>query len=870
MAPFRGLSWGGTAYVSATILIALIVSAFSWVVHPVTPDQIPKFLYLAVMTQVAALMPLRWRRGLQTLDSMPLVAAALAMPGAGVTTLALFCLFDGRRPSKELPLWRLLFTRAKCALEFGVPSLLLLSVPATGSPFDVPVKTLIYSLGPVLIGYPLTARGFAFLDRASFWEVLQSNVGAATIRSSLILGFGGGVLYLLLEQPAGYVMGLALIGLLYAVRANLSDAQRQAVERVQTLQLAAQALDARDPYTESHSERVSELAVRLAELLNLTSAQVEQLRTGALLHDLGKLGIRDEVLNKAGPLSAEEWAMMRRHTDIGADLIAQHSALAHLAPMVRHHHERWDGSGYPSGLRESNIPLGARIIAVADAFDTISGPRLYRPTAMDAVDAVSEISRWSNSRYDPAVVEALRKLHGLPIPEPPRVLDSIEPAKVVAGFELLRRRPRFALLLAGMAISSLGDPLTTVAVLVTIYATTRSPLLVGATYVVRALATILMSSALSSVTDLLPRRGLILALDGFRGMVLLATPFLLAWALWWLFPVLFVLAAAEAIAQPTREASLAELVEPSEIRAATAAVGAATNAATIFAYPIAGVILFFGTATPLFITDAVTFLIAGSLALGVGNVGGRVRGRRATGGVGEAWAVRPAREHLALAGAGAFFISMTLPTMILLAYQLASDKVQAQAYTALEAVLAIGIVAGHLTLVWLRQARTEWITALGLVVMGGLSIAVAASSSLFITATVLLIASVGNAFYTVGNRTRLQELSERTNRGSVMSVRFGIVQAMAIIGSAAGSYLAAMYGPRFTFLFLGVGLLALGLPLVRASAGFVAHRHERVDVRVSDRPMLTAVSGAIVPTPTAYHSDVEDSSDAARAASSLH
>src|SRR5438093_8414102 len=213
MAPFRGLSWGGTAYVVAVLLVALLVVVGGWSMHPVTPDLLPQFIYLAFMTQVAALMPLRWRRGVQTLDSMPLVAAALAAPGAGVALLAWLCLFDGRWPSKELPVWRLLFTRAKSALEFGIPSLLLIGLPTISAPFDVPIKTLIYSLGPVLIGYPLTARGFAFLDRASFWDVLQGNVGAATIRSSLILGFGGGVLYLLLQQPAGYVMGLALIGL---------------------------------------------------------------------------------------------------------------------------------------------------------------------------------------------------------------------------------------------------------------------------------------------------------------------------------------------------------------------------------------------------------------------------------------------------------------------------------------------------------------------------------------------------------------------------------------------------------------------------------------------------------------------------------
>src|SRR5439155_14268953 len=142
-------------------------------------------------------------------------------------------------------------------------------------------------------------------------------------------------------------------------------------------------------------------------------------------------------------LSAEEWSIMRQHDAIVADLIAQPSALAHLAPTVRHHHERWDGTGYPAGLRHRDIPLGARIIAVADAYDTISGPRLYRPTALDPTAAVAEITRWSGTRYDPAVVDALRALYGLPVAEYERSVDALELRKGLAGIELLRRRPRF-------------------------------------------------------------------------------------------------------------------------------------------------------------------------------------------------------------------------------------------------------------------------------------------------------------------------------------------------------------------------------------------------------------------------------------------
>jgi len=132
---------------------------------------------------------------------------------------------------------------------------------------------------------------------------------------------------------------------------------------------------------------------RHGEHLDLGDRECELLRTAGSLHDLGKIGVRDDILNKPGPLTDEEWEIMRRHPDIGADMLAQHSALAQVAPLVRHHHERWDGSGYPAGLKGDVIPFGARILSVADSFDTITGTRLYRRSLMTPIEGVEDISR---------------------------------------------------------------------------------------------------------------------------------------------------------------------------------------------------------------------------------------------------------------------------------------------------------------------------------------------------------------------------------------------------------------------------------------------------------------------------------------------
>jgi HD-GYP domain-containing protein (c-di-GMP phosphodiesterase class II) len=138
---------------------------------------------------------------------------------------------------------------------------------------------------------------------------------------------------------------------------------------------------------------------------------VELMRMAGLLHDLGMIGVRDDILNNPGPLSEDEWKNIRRHPDIGADMICWHPALAVVAPIVRHHHERWDGSGYPAGLKGEIVPMGARMLAVAESFDTITNTRIYRANHLTSVDAIRDISEHSGSWYDPAVVDALGALY---------------------------------------------------------------------------------------------------------------------------------------------------------------------------------------------------------------------------------------------------------------------------------------------------------------------------------------------------------------------------------------------------------------------------------------------------------------------------
>lgn len=178
---------------------------------------------------------------------------------------------------------------------------------------------------------------------------------------------------------------------------------------LQTVLALAQAIDAKDAYTGDHSKRLAELALAVADEMGLSETQKEHLHWAALLHDIGKIGIPDEVLLKPGPLSPEEWTLMKQHPTIGADILRKVQALRPVARIIAAHHERWDGSGYPQGLRGEEIPVEARILAVVDSYSAMIDERIYRP-AISHEEALAEIRRNAGKLYDPQVVEAFLKV----------------------------------------------------------------------------------------------------------------------------------------------------------------------------------------------------------------------------------------------------------------------------------------------------------------------------------------------------------------------------------------------------------------------------------------------------------------------------
>jgi putative two-component system response regulator len=183
-----------------------------------------------------------------------------------------------------------------------------------------------------------------------------------------------------------------------------------------TLTSLALAVDAKDQFTQGHSHKVSSYAVLIAEAIGLQGPEIEEVRLGGILHDVGKVGIVESILNKNGPLNPDEWEMMKRHVDYGAKLLEPLRGTERVREMVAHHHEFFDGSGYPQGLAGGQIPVGARIIAIADAYDTITSERTYKK-ARTPEEAFQELDRCGNAQFDPELVRKfISRLRELPNP----------------------------------------------------------------------------------------------------------------------------------------------------------------------------------------------------------------------------------------------------------------------------------------------------------------------------------------------------------------------------------------------------------------------------------------------------------------------
>jgi response regulator RpfG family c-di-GMP phosphodiesterase len=298
-----------------------------------------------------------------------------------------------------------------------------------GSPFGAKVS---YLFERFLAGERIMAHGeeiAGFIDKPATAEYEVHAFMAAALR---IRGAPFGLLNAYCLKPKqrlteGHRKGLAIFA---ARAANAIDAARMygnlSATFTQTIEGFARALEAKDNYTHGHSDRVAMYSRLIGETMGLPAKTVESIEHGGLMHDIGKIGIRSNDLNKPQKLTPNEYEMFKSHPVVGKRIIEPITFLSHLVPCVYHHHEAYDGSGYPEGLGGKDIPLAARILAVADSYDAMTSNRPYRKALPHDI-ALAEFKRCAGRQFDPEVVEAFlsvidrfrgeRRARGLPVPD---------------------------------------------------------------------------------------------------------------------------------------------------------------------------------------------------------------------------------------------------------------------------------------------------------------------------------------------------------------------------------------------------------------------------------------------------------------------
>jgi putative nucleotidyltransferase with HDIG domain len=418
----------------ATVAAASIVFAAALPVYP-TRETIGGpvgLLFWIALTLAASTLPVRLPRGtLVSVANAPVLAAiALGGPVAG-GIVALIGSTEVRELRRQIPWYGTLFNHASIllsAVAAGVVYEVLTSGWGAGGFLGFAALMIAASV-LYLINGALATGAISVRTQTPFRLIWAQDLGAVGLSWIGLAPLGWMMTQVfLLEGNAGWwATPLFFIPLL---------ATRQAYHRYvetrelfeQTIRALAMAVDARDPNTKFHSVRVQRIAGAMAREMKQGEQMVEEIEWAGLLHDIGKIGIRDHILLKEGPLDRDERLLMNQHPRIGYDIVKPVARLENEAPLIWAHHEWFNGSGYPEGKEALNIPLGARILTVADAYEAMTAPRPYRKTPLSHEIAVAELEKYAGIQFDPEIVPVLVNLDREildPTPGEQRGLDEI-------------------------------------------------------------------------------------------------------------------------------------------------------------------------------------------------------------------------------------------------------------------------------------------------------------------------------------------------------------------------------------------------------------------------------------------------------------
>ncbi len=352
-------------------------------------------------------LPVALPKGGYVTVSYPIFLSALILfpLGVALTAMALSgLLFWG-----EGPLYKRVFNASQYVLSLAASYLVMNFFKLTSFQFDWKSALLYLTVAFVFLVINISMVSFALgaMLNKSAWSIWVSNFRWSAPNSLALVPLG--FLLALLYKNWG-ALGLFLLFIpLLACRHAFQLYVDMRENYLSTVEALVQALEAKDTYTSGHSERVGKLAVAIAEGLEMSDDKIQSLKYAAVLHDVGKIGVSEIILNKEGKLLDSEWEVIRSHPVMGQTIIKSIKFLFDIGLVVRHHHERIDGNGYPDGIKGIEIPLESRIIAVADTYDAITSDRSYRKGSTHD-EAIAELKRVAGTQLDPEIVEIFCKV----------------------------------------------------------------------------------------------------------------------------------------------------------------------------------------------------------------------------------------------------------------------------------------------------------------------------------------------------------------------------------------------------------------------------------------------------------------------------
>src|SRR6202171_994157 len=447
--------------------------------------ELPTAAILIVLAALSAFSPIPTRGGGTLTVTLAPLFWAVAGPLAAWAVMSFAAIWPivSRVPRRQVSGPICAFNRGMYILAAGLPAFAIRETGLTLWGYAVALLLMLF-LNTILVGELFALRSGASL--------------AATIRAAYA---GNGLTYValpltgvlighLLRAPAfiDQLVVLLLYGPLLIYRASIQKQRRLDTWLRDSYIMQSRVVDKRDGQTFGHSQRVGELSEAVARLLHLTEEACNTIRVGGVLHDLGEIAIPDSILLKPGKLTPEEYEIIKTHPVEGAQILAEHPEQKEVSEIVMHHHERWDGAGYPDGVKATAIPIGSRIVNAVDAFDTITQARVFRPTVKTPAEAIRELRQLAGTWYDPAVITALEKIvaerWGVEIP------PASPPPAVAPKYGDVLAIPRFRRLWLGQGVSYFGDMMNTTGLAIMLFVLTRSPGVVALGLIAKAIPTV--------------------------------------------------------------------------------------------------------------------------------------------------------------------------------------------------------------------------------------------------------------------------------------------------------------------------------------------------------------------------------------------